>query len=139
MRAGLRWLAAVAVGVIVFEGLDLLGSSPFAVGWIPATASLPAVSPFLCGAAAGGAVRQHAVAAMLAAAAAVWVRIGVDTAAGVLRGSHAPGASDPMLLLFFGMPWMVPALIGGAAAVLVRGALRRTRAAGARRASRMRT
>ena len=50
-----------------------------------------------------------------------------------------PGASDPMLLLFFGMPWMVPALIGGAAAVLVRGALRRTRAAGARRASRMRT
>ena len=139
MRAGLRWLAAVAVGVIVFEGLDLLGSSPFAVGWIPAAASLPAVSPFLCGGAAAGAVRQHAAAALLAAAAAVWVRIGVDTAAGVLRGAHPPGASDPVLLLFFGMQWMVPALAGGACAVIVRGGLRWTRAAGARRASRTRT
>jgi hypothetical protein len=124
---------------MVFEGLDLLGSSPFAVGWIPAAVSLPVVSPFLCGAAAASAVRQHAAAALLAAAAAVWVRIGVDTAAGVLRGAHPPGASDPVLLLFFGMQWMVPALAGGACAVIVRGGLRWTRAAGARRASRTRT
>jgi hypothetical protein len=125
---------------LVLVGVDLLGSSPFAVGWIPVAATLPVVSPFLCGAAAAGAVRQHAAAALLAAAAAVWARIGVDTAVGVLQGAHPPGVSDPVLLLFFGMQWIGPALAGGACAVLVRGALRWTRAAGARRASsRMRT
>jgi hypothetical protein len=124
LHAGLRWLAAVAVGVVVFEGLDLVGSSPFVLNWIPAAASLPTVSPFLCGAAAAGVVRQHAAAALLAAAAAVWARIGVDTAIGMLQGAHPSGESDAVLLFYFGLPWMLNALAGGVGAVLVRGAVR---------------
>ncbi len=137
MHAVARWGAAVAAGVIVFEGLDLLGSSPLVIGWIPAAASLPAISPFLCGAAAAGAVRQHAVSAVLAAAAAVWVRIAVDSVIGTLQGAH-PFSEAGLLLVVQGTVWMPAAIAGGVGAVLVRGVVRRARAARAERAGRAR-
>jgi hypothetical protein len=134
LHPGARWGAAVAAGVIVFEGLDLLGSSPLVVGWIPAAASLTAISPFLCGAAAAGGVRQHAVPAVLAAAAAVWVRIAVDSVIGTLQGAH-PFSEAGLLLVVQGTVWMPAAIAGAVGAVLVRGAVRRIRAARARRIS----
>jgi len=134
LRAVARWLAAVAVGVIVFEGLDGLASSPLVTGWISVAASLPSFSPLLCGAAAAGAVRQHAVGALLAAVAAVWVRIGVDSAIGMLHGIH-PFSEAGLFLLAQGMLWMPFAFAGGAGAVLGRGAVRRARAARGARVS----
>ncbi|HYM68513.1 MAG TPA: hypothetical protein VEZ44_02880 [bacterium] len=120
-----RWVAAVAVGVIVFEGLDLLGSSPAVTAWLPVAASLPTLSPFACGAAATGTGRLRIVPALLAAAVAVWARIGVDRAVGTLEGAHPPAEYGLVLVLAFGVPWMLSALAGGAITVLVRGAARR--------------
>jgi len=131
LHAAARWGAAVAAGVIVFEGLDLLGSSPFVIAVVPAAASLPSVSPFLCGAAAAGAVRQHPVLALLAAVTAVWARIGVDSVIGVLQGAHPFGEAG-LFLLVQGTVWMPAAIAGGVGAVVVRGAIRFMRAARAR-------
>jgi hypothetical protein len=124
LRAGLGWLGAVAAGVLVFEGLDLLGSSPSAAR-IPGAASLPAISPFLAGAVAAWRVPWGAPLSLLAAAASVWARIGVDRGLGVLRGGHLPAEAGLVLVLAFGAPWTVMALAGGAAAVVLRLAARR--------------
>jgi len=125
LRALARWLAAVAAGVLVFEGLDLLGSSPAVVAWAPAAASVPAASPFLCGAVAAWTVRLRPFPALLAAAAAAWARIGADRAVGSLRGVHLPAEYGVVLVLAFGVPWMLSAIVGGAAALLVSGVARR--------------
>jgi len=122
-----RWCAAVAVGVIVFEGLDLLGSSPAVTAWLPVAASLPTISPFACGAAAAWTGRLHAVPALLAAAVTVWARIGADRAVGALAGAHLPAEYGLILVLAFGVPWMLSALAGGAITVLARGIARRWR------------
>ena len=120
-----RWVAAVAAGVIVFEGLDLLGSSPAVTSWLPIAASLPTLSPFACGAAAAWTGRLHAAPALLAAVVAVWARIGVDRAIGIVQGAHLSEEYGLVLILAFGVPWMLSALAGGVVAVLARGAARR--------------
>ncbi len=114
----------MAVGVAVFEGLDLLGSSPPVVAALPAAASLPAVSPFACGLAAVWASRLPLPAALAAAAAAVWARIGVDRLIGLWHGVNPPPEYGVVLVLAFGLPWMLSALGGGAVAVLARVAAR---------------
>jgi len=124
LRALARWLAAVAAGVLVFEGLDLL-ASPAVVAWAPVAKSVPALSPFLCGAAAAWTARLRPFPALLAAAAAAWARIGVDRAEGLLRGVHLSSESGLFLVLYFGVPWMLSAVVGGAAVVLVGRAARR--------------
>ncbi|GEM_PF-1382699 len=119
-----RWTVAVAAGVAVFEGLDSLGASPPVVEALPAAASLPAVSPFACGLAAVWATRLPVPAALAAAAAAVWARIGADRVIGMWHGVNPPPEYGVVLVLAFGVPWMVSALAGGAIAALARGAVR---------------
>jgi len=131
VRAGLRWLAATAAGVAAFEGLDLIGSSPGIVARVPGLMWLPAISPFLAGMIAGGATTRGAVLALLAAASVAWVRIGVDRGIGLLRGAHLPPESGAVLIVAFGLPWTVMALLGGGSAVFVR----RLRRHGPRRGS----
>ncbi len=121
-------MAAVAAGAIVFEGLDLLGSSPSVTAWLPSAASLPTISPFACGAAAAWTGRLRAIPALLAAVAATWARIGADRAVGMWRGVHLPPEYGLVLALAFGMPWTLSALAGGVVAVCVRGAARWYRA-----------
>lgn len=120
MRAGLRWLAATAAGVAAFEGLDLVASSPGIVARVPGLIWLPAVSPFLAGLIAGGAVTQGAAPALLAAASVALGRIGVDRGIGLLRGAHLPQESGAVLIVAFGLPWTMMALLGGGSAVFVR-------------------
>lgn len=118
-RTGIRWLAAVALGAIVFEGLDLLGSSPIISRWIPGAGWLTTVSPLLAGGVAAWCAGPG-IASFLAAAGAVWARIGLDRGIGVLRGVHLPAEAGVILLIAFGGPWTAMALVGGVAAALVR-------------------
>ncbi len=118
MRAGPRWLAAVVLGVCVFEGLDLLGSSPVISLWIPGAKWLPTVSPLLAGGAAAWCAGPRIGPSLLAAAGAVWARIGLDRGIGAVRGAHLPAEAAVMLIIAFGGPWTAMALVGGAAAVL---------------------
>ncbi len=123
--AGLRRLAGIVAGVVVFEGLDLIGSSPAVSGRLPFAAALPAISPFVAGAAAGWVAAPEGVWPLLAAAAAVWARIGVDRVIGALEGAHPPAEAGIFLVLVFGIPWTLQALAGGGAALLGRWVLRR--------------
>lgn len=118
MRAGLRWLAAVVLGVCVFEGLDLLGSSPVISRWIPGAEWLPTVSPLLAGGAAAWCAGPRSGPSLLAAAGAAWARIGLDRGIGALRGANVPAEAGTVLIVAFGGPWTAMALAGGAAAVL---------------------
>ena len=52
MRAGLQWLAAVAAGIVVFDGLDVLASSSDIFTRLPLGLWLPVISPLLAGATA---------------------------------------------------------------------------------------
>lgn len=124
-RAALGWLGAVAAGAAAFEALDLLGSSPSLPARLPGAASLPAISPLLAGAVAAWRAPWGAPASLLAAAASVWARIGVDRVLGILRGAHLPAEAGLVLVLAFGVPWTAMALAGGAAAVALRAAARR--------------
>jgi hypothetical protein len=123
-RAALWVLAAVAAGVVVFEGLDLIGSSPVFTAALPVAASLPSISPLVAGAVAAGVARPGAVLSLVTAAACVWARIGVDRELGVLQGAHPP-AEAGVVLVGFGFSWMLSALVGGAVVVLSRWILRR--------------
>lgn len=122
MRAAVRWIAAVAAAILVFEGLDALGSVPGSgtLAW------LPAVSPALAGAVAAWIAGARARAALPAAVAAVWGRIGADRAYGMLQGARLPSEFGMVLLLAFGVPWTVMALAGGAVVLLARWIRRRT-------------
>lgn len=124
MRAAIWVLAAVAAGVAVFEGLDLIGSSPVFTAALPVAASLPSISPFVAGAVAAAVARPGAVLSLLAAAACVWARIGVDLELGALQGARPP-AEAGVVLVGFGLSWMLNAAVGGAALVLARWLLRR--------------
>lgn len=114
MSPVLRWLAAVAVGVAVFEGLDALAA------WGPTMAWLALVSPVIAGAIAAWAVGGSTAGQLLASAAVAWVRIGTDQAVGLLHGVRHPLGVEAAVLVIFGLPWMGMALGGGAIQVLAR-------------------
>ena len=110
----------MAIGAAVFEAVDALsggsGSSlngrsagPFSgiLLW------LPVVSPGLAGLVAAWVAPPKARAGLLAAAATVWARIGADRLIGVLRGAQLPSETAVILILAFGLPWTVTALLGG--------------------------
>lgn len=127
VRTGIRWLAAVVLGAVVFEGLDLLGSSPSVSRWIPGVEWFPTVSPLLAGAVAAWYAGPEIGSSFFAAVGAVWARIGLDRVIGALRGAQLPAEAGVILLIAFGGPWTAMALAGGGAAVLARAlrALRR--------------
>jgi hypothetical protein len=60
---------------------------------------------------------------LLAAVAAVWARMGADRLIGALQGAQLPSGSDVVLVLAFGLPWSLTALIGGLLLVASRAAL----------------
>lgn len=124
MRSGLRWLAGVAAGVVVFEGLDLLGSSPDVLTQLPGAAWLPALSPLLAGVTAAWSAAQSSVPSLLAAAATVWARIGLDLGIGILRGVHLSPEYGIVLVAMFGAPWTAMAVGGGVGIALARWARR---------------
>jgi len=110
----------VAIGAAVFEAIDALsagsGSSlngrpegPFSdiLLW------LPVISPGLAGFVAAWVAPPRARAGLLAAAAAVWARIGADRLIGVLQGAQLPSETTVVLVLAFGLPWTLTALLGG--------------------------
>lgn len=120
MRAGLQWLAAVAAGIVVFDGLDVLASSSDIFTRFPLGLWLPLISPLLAGATAVWIAGGSAVLSVPAAAAAVWGRVGVDLGIGALRGIHPPPEAGIVLVLAYVVPWTLTALAGGGLVVLVR-------------------
>jgi hypothetical protein len=124
MGRAVRWLVAVAAGVVVFEGLDALAAGAPGVAW------LTLVSPFVAGMVAGWGAGDGAVSRLLASAAAPWIRIGADRAIGLLHGVRHPLEVELAVAVIFGLPWMGMAVAGGIGVVLVR----RRRARGVRRA-----
>ena len=73
-----RWVAAVASGVAVFEGLDALAIRAPEVAW------LTLASPFIAGAVAGWGAGCGPATRLLAAGAVAWGRIGGDRAVGLM-------------------------------------------------------
>jgi hypothetical protein len=125
-----RWLLAVVIGAAVFEAVDALsagsGSSlngrpagPFSdvLLW------LPVVSPGVAGLVAAWAAPPKARAGLSAAVAAVWVRIGADRLIGVVQGAQLPPETSVVLILAFGLPWMITALAGALLVVVGRAVL----------------
>jgi hypothetical protein len=115
-----RWLIAVAIGAAVFELIDVLsagsGSSLNGRPTGPLVGVLlwfPIVSPGIAGLVAAWIAPPPAAWALLAAAAAVWARIGVDRLIGLVQGAQLPSETGIILVLAFGLPWTVTALIGG--------------------------
>jgi len=82
-------------------------------------------SPGIAGGLAAWASDQRVGAALAAAAAGVWGRIGLDLLLGALRGAHLPPEAGIILLVAFGVPWTVTALAGGTVAVVLRRVFRR--------------
>jgi hypothetical protein len=121
----------VAVGAAVFEAIDALSagggsslngppSGPFSAVLL----WLPVISPGLAGLVAAWAAPPRARAAVPAAVAAVWVRIGADRLIGVLQGAQLPPETGVVLVLAFGLPWTVTALLGGLVLVAGRAVVR---------------
>jgi hypothetical protein len=126
-----RWLFAVVVAAAVFEAIDAVsagsGSSlngrpdgPFSgvLLW------LPVVSPGIAGLVAAWIAPPRARFGLLAAAAAVWARIGADRLIGVLQGAQLPSETAIVLVLAFGLPWTVTALAGALVVAAARAATR---------------
>jgi hypothetical protein len=120
-----RWLAAVAAGGAVFEGLDALAGHLPEVSWLTLVSPLAAggIAAWLAG---GGGYRR-----LFAALAVAWARIGADSAIGLSHGVRQPLEVEVAIAALFGIPWMLLAALGGAMVVLVR---RRTRPQNPRRA-----
>ena len=110
----------MVIGAAVFEAMDAVsgafGSSlngrpagPFSeiLLW------LPVISPGLAGLAAAWVAPPRARAGLPAAVAAVWARIGADRLIGVLQGAQLPSETTVVLVLAFGVPWTLTALLGG--------------------------
>ncbi len=114
MGPAVRWLAAVVVGVGVFEGLDALAVPGSTIAW------LTLVSPFIAGAVAGWGAGGGVASQLLAAATTVWARIGTDRAAGLLHGVRRPLEVEIAVAAIFGLPWMGMAIAGGFVAALAR-------------------
>ena len=108
-----RWVAAVASGVVVFEGLDALAIRPSAVAW------LTLASPVIAGAVAGWGAGGGPATQLLAAGAVAWGRIGADRAVGLLHGVRQPLEVELAVAAIFGLPWMVMGVAGSAALALV--------------------
>jgi hypothetical protein len=119
MGPAVRWLAAVAAGVIVFEGLDALAGRESPIAW------LTLVSPLIAGAVAGWAAGAGATSQVLAAATMAWARIGVDRAVGLAHGVRRPLEVELIVAAVFGLPWMGLAVAGGVVAALARRSARR--------------
>jgi hypothetical protein len=122
-----RWFLAVAIGGVVFEAIDALSagsgsslngrpSGPFAdvLLW------LPVVSPGLAGLIAAWIAPPMARFGTLAAVAAVWARIGADRLIGVFQGAQLPSETGIVLVVAFGLPWTLTALIGGLILIVAR-------------------
>jgi hypothetical protein len=110
----------VAIGAAVFETIDALsarsGSSLNGPSTGPLSVMLlwlPVVSPGLAGFVAAWIAPPRARAGLLAAVATVWARIGADRLIGVLQGAQLPSETAVVLVLAFGLPWTVTALLGG--------------------------
>jgi hypothetical protein len=119
MIPGVRWLAAVGLGIAIFEGLDTVAARLPIAGW------LTWASPFVAGAGAAWWAGAGSVPMLLAAAAVPWGRIGVDRAIGALNGVHLPPEMGFVVVALFGVPWTGASLAGGVAVVLARLAARR--------------
>jgi hypothetical protein len=113
-----RWVAAVAVAVVVFEGLDALAAMGGGVAWV--TLASPVVAGAMAAWWAGGGAAPR----LLASAATAWARIGTDRTIGLLHGVRHALEVELAVAAVFGVPWMLMALAGGIAALLV---LRRRR------------
>jgi hypothetical protein len=122
-----RWILAAAVGAAVLEVVDTLSSGggsslngrPAGIG--PALLLwLPVVSPGLAGFVAAWLAPPRAGFGLLAAVAAVWARIGADRLVGVLQGAQLPPETGVVLILAFGLPWTLTALVGAAVLLLGR-------------------
>lgn len=116
----LRWLAGVAISAIVFEVIDALsaGSGSSLNGRPTGLLAdivlwLPVVSPGIAGFLAAWIAPPITRFSLLAALAAIWARIGADRLIGVLQGAHLPSETGVVLVLAFGLPWTVTALVGG--------------------------
>ncbi|HLY21425.1 MAG TPA: hypothetical protein VKT83_03050 [bacterium] len=121
----------MAIGAAVFEAIDALsaggGSSLNGRSSGPFSAVLlwlPVISPGLAGLVAAWAAPPTARAGLPAAAAAVWARIGADRLIGVLQGAQLPPETGVVLVLAFGLPWTVTALLGGLVLVAGRAVVR---------------
>ena len=124
MIPGARWLAAVGLGIAIFEGLDTVAVRFPVAGW------LTWASPFVAGAGAAWLAGAGSVPMLLASAVMPWGRIGVDRAIGALNGVHLPPEMGLVVVALFGVPWTGASLAGGAAVVLARLAARRRGASG---------
>jgi hypothetical protein len=124
----------VAVGAAVFEAIDALSagggsslngrpSGPFAAVLL----WFPVISPGLAGLVAAWVAPPRARAALPAAVAAVWARIGADRLIGVLQGAQLPPETGAILILAFGVPWSLTALLGGLLVIAGRAGARRSR------------
>ena len=127
----------MAAGAAVFEAVDALsGSSGSSLNGQPGGPFaglllwLPVVSPGIAGFVAAWAAPPRARAGLLAAAAAVWVRIGADRLVGVLQGAQLPPETAVVLVLAFGVPWTLTALLGGLLLIVGRTVTRRGRERG---------
>src|SRR5712692_281092 len=107
MRAPLRWLGAVALGVALFEALDLAAARLPVISW------LTLVSPMLAGVAAAGVCGPGIASPLLAAAAVAWARIGIDRAVGMLHGVALSPEIGPLVIVFFGVSWTGMSASGG--------------------------
>ena len=121
MIPGVRWLAAVGLGIAIFEGLDMLAVRLPAAGW------LTWASPFVAGAGAAWSAGAGSVPMLLAAAAVPWGRIGVDRAIGALNGVHLPPEMGLVVVTLFGVPWTAASVAGGVVVALARRAARQIR------------
>lgn len=119
MEAAVRWLAAVAAGVLVFEGLDILAGRGSAIAWL--TLASPLIAGGVAGWAAGGGVASQ----LFAAATTAWARIGADRAVGLAHGVRRPLEVELAVAAVFGLPWMGLAVAGGVIAALARRSVRR--------------
>jgi hypothetical protein len=115
----------------VFEALDALsGSSGSSLNGQPSGPFaalllwLPVVSPGVAGFVAAWVAPPRARAGLLAAAAAVWARIGADRMIGVLQGAQLPSETAVVLVLAFGVPWTLTALVGGVLLIVIRSLVR---------------
>lgn len=121
----------MAIGAAVFEAIDALSAgSGSSLNGRPAgplagvALWLPVVSPGLAGLVAAWLAPPKARAALPAAVAAVWARIGADRLTGMLQGAQLPPETGLVLVLAFGLPWTLTALVGGLAVIAGRTVVR---------------
>jgi hypothetical protein len=124
-----RWLLAVAIGAAIFEALDAVSTgSGSSLNGRPngpladALLWLPVVSPGIAGLIAAWIAPPMARLSLPASVAAVWARMGADRLIGALQGAQLPSESGVVLVLAFGLPWSLAALIGGLVLVAGRAA-----------------